>query len=47
MEVIHERVAGLDVHKDNVVGCVRTVSRGKTARDRPRFIPRPGPDRKA
>src|SRR5207249_3097118 len=26
MEVIHVRCAGLDVHKETVVGCVRTVS---------------------
>jgi len=24
METMHERVAGLDVHKDTVVACVRT-----------------------
>ncbi len=30
MEVIHERVVGLDVHKDNVAACVRTMSGGKT-----------------
>jgi len=33
MEVLHERVAGLDVHKDNVVGCVRAVSGDKTTRE--------------
>ena len=33
MEVIHERVAGLDVHKDSVVACVRTMSGGKTQRE--------------
>jgi transposase len=33
MELIHERVAGLDVHKDNVVACVRTMSGGKTTRE--------------
>jgi transposase len=33
MEVIHERVAGLDVHKDTVVACARTMSGGKTARE--------------
>jgi transposase len=37
MEVIHERVAGLDVHKDNVVACVRTVSGGKAAREHRTF----------
>ena len=30
MDVIHERVAGLDVHKDTVVACVRVMS-GATA----------------
>lgn len=30
MEVIHERVAGLDVHKDSVVACIRTHL-GRTA----------------
>jgi transposase len=33
MEVLHERVAGLDVHKDNVVGCVRTMSAGRAKRE--------------
>jgi transposase len=33
MEVIHERVAGLDVHKDSVVACVRIVSEGKAKRE--------------
>jgi transposase len=33
MEVIHERVAGLDVHKDNVVACVRLMSGGKATRE--------------
>jgi transposase len=33
MEAMHERVAGLDVHKDNVVACARTVSGGKTTRE--------------
>jgi transposase len=33
MELIHERVAALDVHKDNVVACVRTMSGGKTTRE--------------
>jgi transposase len=33
MEVMHERVAGLDVHKDNVVACVRTMSDGKPTRE--------------
>ena len=29
MEVIHERVAGLDVHKDSVVACVRSMCGGQ------------------
>src|SRR5262245_23100078 len=29
MEVIHERCAGLDVHKETVVGCVRVSERGE------------------
>jgi transposase len=34
MEVMHKRVAGLDVHKDTVVACVRLVGRGnKVARE--------------
>ena len=33
MEVIHERVAGLDVHKDSVVACVRIMSGGKAQRE--------------
>ena len=33
MEVIHERVAGLDVHKDSVVACVRIMSEGKAKRE--------------
>src|SRR5277367_6040633 len=33
MEVIHQRVAGLDVHKDSVVACVRIVSEGKVKRE--------------
>ena len=33
MEMMHERVAGLDVHKDSVVACVRTTSSGKAARE--------------
>lgn len=37
MEVIHECVAGLDVHKDNVVACIRTVSGGKTTREHRTF----------
>ena len=40
MEVIHERVAGLDVHKDSVVACVRIVSEGKAKRHRTSVHPR-------
>jgi transposase len=32
MDVIHDRVAGLDVHKDTVVACVRVMSGGKAER---------------
>ena len=33
MDVIHDRVAGLDVHKDSVVACVRTMSGTKATRE--------------
>jgi transposase len=33
MDVLHQRVAGLDVHKDSVVACVRIVSEGKVKRE--------------
>jgi transposase len=33
MDVMHDRVAGLDVHKDSVVACVRTVSGMRATRD--------------
>ena len=33
MDVIHERVAGLDVHKDTIVACMRTMAGGKPARE--------------
>jgi transposase len=33
MDVIHDRVAGLDVHKDTIVACVRTMSGNKPARE--------------
>ena len=33
MEVIHSRCAGLDVHKETVVACVRLASDGKVTRD--------------
>lgn len=32
MELLHKRCAGLDVHKDTVVACVRVVSKTKTQR---------------
>ena len=33
MDVLYERVAGFDVHKDTVVACVRIVAAGKTTRE--------------
>jgi transposase len=33
MDVIHDRVAGLDVHKDTVVACVRTMSGTRATRE--------------
>lgn len=33
MEVIHESVAGLDVHKESVVGCVRIADAGRVRRE--------------
>jgi transposase len=33
MDVMHDRVAGLDVHKDTVVACVRTMSGTKATRE--------------
>src|ERR1700682_3520096 len=33
MDVLYERVAGLDVHKDTVVACVRIMAAGKTTRE--------------
>jgi transposase len=33
MEVMHERVAGLDVHKAMIVACVRVMSGGKIGRE--------------
>jgi transposase len=33
MDILYERVAGLDVHKDTVVACVRMVADGKTTRE--------------
>lgn len=37
MDVIHDCVAGLDVHKDTVVACVRAMSGTKVARECRRF----------
>lgn len=33
MDILYERVAGLDVHKDTVVACVRIMADGKTKRE--------------
>jgi transposase len=33
MEVVYTRVAGLDVHKETVVGCVRLTTGGKASRE--------------
>ena len=33
MEIIYERVAGLDVHQATVVGCVRRLAGGQTERE--------------
>ena len=33
MDILHERVAGLDVHKNTVVGCVRVKAGGETQRE--------------
>ncbi|MBB5049603.1 hypothetical protein HNR60_004384, partial [Rhodopseudomonas rhenobacensis] len=32
MDTLYGRVAGLDVHKDTIVVCVRTVAESKTTR---------------
>ena len=37
MEVIHPRCAGLDVHKDTVVGCVRLAVGGNVSRETKTF----------
>lgn len=37
MEVMHEICAGLDVHKQNVVACVRTIHNGKVERETKTF----------
>ena len=33
MEVMHKRVAGLDVHKETVVACVRAMAGRKPMRE--------------
>src|ERR1700679_2552244 len=33
MEIIYERVAGLDVHKEMIVACVRLTEKGKVKRE--------------
>jgi transposase len=33
MDVIHERVTGLDVHKETIVACVRMLAGGKAFRE--------------
>ena len=33
MDVMHERVAGLDVHKETIVACVRIIAGSKAARE--------------
>lgn len=33
MDIVHERVAGLDVHKETIVACVRTMADGKASRE--------------
>jgi transposase len=33
MDVLHERVAGLDVHKETVVACVRVMAGAKVTRE--------------
>jgi transposase len=33
MDILHERVAGLDVHKDTVVACVRVITGKETTRE--------------
>ena len=38
MEVLHDRVAGLDVHKQSVVACVRTPGPGRSRRAETREI---------
>ena len=33
MEIIYKRVAGLDVHKEMIVACVRLTGKGKVMRE--------------
>jgi len=33
MDVLHERVAGLDVHQKTIVACVRRMAEGKVERE--------------
>ena len=40
MDVIHGRVAGLDVHKDSVVACVRAMFRNRATRGNVERMPR-------
>ena len=35
MDVMHERVAGLDVHKAMIVACARIMTGGKVSREVP------------
>ena len=37
MKVVNRRCAGLDVHKDEVVACVRLAGRGEPSREVRRF----------
>ena len=38
MEIIHKRCAGLDVHKETVVGCVRVRERGDVRHEVRHFV---------
>jgi hypothetical protein len=44
MDVMHERVAGLDVHKETIIACVRIIVDGKATRECRTFL-LPGADR--
>jgi transposase len=33
MDVMHEQIAGLDVHKEAIVACVRIMTGGKVTRE--------------